>query len=62
MTLNLDDMEKLAEAVTSLIRAPGARRRLGALGPIHVGALFQWVKAASQFGSIMEPVKAMVAA
>ncbi len=56
------DGEKLAEAVTSLIRAPGARRRLGALGPIHVGALFQWVKAASQFGSIMEPVKAMVAA
>lgn len=42
-----------AEAVERLVTSRGARRDLGALGPIHVGALFRWTKAAEQFASII---------
>lgn len=56
------DGPKMADAVTSLIRAPGARKRLGALGPIHVGSEFRWSRAAEQFLSIMEPAREAVAA
>lgn len=42
------------QAVESLVTSRKARRDLGALGPIHVGALFRWDRAAEQFSGLIE--------
>ncbi|HEY6012459.1 MAG TPA: glycosyltransferase, partial [Candidatus Limnocylindrales bacterium] len=42
------------EAVERLARSRRLRRELGALGPIHVGALFRWDRAAEQFIGLID--------
>lgn len=56
------DGDALGAAVARLAQSKGARRHLGALGPIHVGALFRWAKAAEQFMVVMAPQRELVAA
>lgn len=41
------------EAVARLAGSRRLRRELGGLGPIHVGALFQWARAAEQFSDLI---------
>lgn len=41
------------QAVDVLARSSKARREMGALGPIHVGALFRWDRAAEQFSDLI---------
>ena len=50
-----------AEAVDRLVRSRKARRDMGALGPIHVGALFSWDRAAEQFEGLIEGRVALAA-
>lgn len=56
------DDEKLAAAVTTLVHSRRLRRRLGDLGPIRVGAMFQWAQKAAQFVDAMTPVQEAIAA
>jgi glycosyltransferase involved in cell wall biosynthesis len=55
------DEPKFSEALDSLVRSRKARRDLGALGPIHVGALFSWDRAAEQFGDLVAEREAVTA-
>jgi glycosyltransferase involved in cell wall biosynthesis len=41
------------QAVERLVRSRRLRREMGNLGPIHVGALFRWDRAAEQFVDII---------
>lgn len=55
--------ELYAEAVEKLVSSRGARRKLGELGPIHVGASFTWQRAAEQFTALLaERLEGKVAA
>lgn len=42
------------QAVEKLIRSRRMRREMGALGPIHTGAMFRWDRAADQFIGLIE--------
>lgn len=55
------DEAKFSAAVDRLATSRRLRAELGNLGPIHVGALFRWERAAEQFAALIEDRKAMAA-
>ncbi len=47
------DEPAFSQAVDRLIQDRKTRRQMGALGPLHVGALFSWARAAEQFSELI---------
>lgn len=56
------DVDAWAQAVERLVRKPSLRRSLGAQGPKHVAANFNWARAAEQFRDLIAEAATEVAA
>lgn len=55
------DEAAFTKAVLWLVQSRAARREMGGRGPIHVGALFRWDRAAEQMEAIMSQSEAVAA-